>query len=74
MPWKRSSQLSYSPSSFRTSLPRFADETAKASADGYGRPLKIAFSRFAPWIAILVSNSDEYNRGGIKTEGPLAWG
>jgi hypothetical protein len=47
-----SNRLSYGPSSFRTPCPRFAC-TAKASAYGYGRPLKIAFSRFAPWIAIL---------------------
>jgi hypothetical protein len=30
--------------------------TTKASAYGYVPPRKIAFSRYAPWIAILVES------------------
>gem|GEM_PF-5092827 len=47
-----SNRLSYGPSSFRTPLSRFAF-WQKLRPTGYGRPLKIPFSRFAPWIGIL---------------------
>ena len=46
-----SSQLSYVPSSEPT--PLVLPLSGKASIYDYVPPLKIAFSRFAPWIAIL---------------------
>lgn len=64
MPWKRSSQLSYSPASFRTPLPRFAcqQKLRPMATVVLSKSYSVAS---APWIRIFGRTGESIARNGL---------